>query len=158
MFDTHSDYAINKMDKSAIVCASVTGEDTRLTREDFSSDEEFAFWKAWSDDNYHETELTGRSDDACLSFEAQRDVAAPSAEEVALAPYIATEVAERKRLLLDYFKAHLSEKQYRRMRLYYLEGKTEAEIAVMEGTNQSSISRSISRGAKTVERFFKKFL
>ena len=41
MFDTRSVYALNKLDKDAIVYPSVTGEDIRLTREDFSSEEEF---------------------------------------------------------------------------------------------------------------------
>ena len=30
MFDTHSDYALNKADKNAIVCPSVTGEHIRF--------------------------------------------------------------------------------------------------------------------------------
>lgn len=158
MLDTQSDYALNKVDKSAIVCPSVTGEHIRLTREDFSSEEEFARWKTWSDDDYHKIELAGRSDDDCFSFESQRDTPVASAEDVALAPYIAAEVEDRKLFLLSCLKAHLTEKQYRRICLYYLEGKTETEIAALEGANQSSISRSINRGAKIVERFFKVFL
>ena len=73
MFDTHSDYSLNKLDREAIVCPCASGEHIRLTREDFSSEEEFARWKAWSDEDYHEIELGGRKDDDCLSFEAQRD-------------------------------------------------------------------------------------
>lgn len=41
MFNTNSDYVINKLDTDAIVCRSVTGQLLRITREDFSSDEEF---------------------------------------------------------------------------------------------------------------------
>ncbi len=50
----------------------------------------------------------------------------------------------------------LTEKQYRRLCLYYLEGKTEAEIAVLEGVGQRRISTSITSGAKIVEKFFGK--
>lgn len=41
MFDKRCDYALNHLDKTAIVCQSVTGKHIRLTREDFSSEEEF---------------------------------------------------------------------------------------------------------------------
>lgn len=158
MLDTKSDYALNKVDKTAIVCPSVTGEHIRLTREDFSTEEEFERWKNWSDDDYHKIELAGRKEDDCLSFEAQRDVPTPSAEELFFAPYITAEQTELRQSLLAGFKTHLTEKQYRRMCLYYLEGKDEMEIAALEGVSQSSVSRSISSGAKNVERFLKKFL
>ena len=49
MFDTKSDYALNKRGKSAIVCSSATGAHIRLTREDFASEEAFKRWKSWSD-------------------------------------------------------------------------------------------------------------
>ena len=45
MFDTKSDFALNKFDQDAIVCRSVTGVHIRLTREDFASEEEFLRWK-----------------------------------------------------------------------------------------------------------------
>ena len=45
MFDTKSDFALNKFDKDAIVCPSATGVHIRLTREDFASEEEFLRWK-----------------------------------------------------------------------------------------------------------------
>ena len=41
MFDRNSDYALNKKDPDAIVCKSSTGVHIRLTRLDFSSQEEF---------------------------------------------------------------------------------------------------------------------
>ena len=66
MFDRNSDYALNKKDPDAIVCKSSTGVHIRLTRLDFSSQEEFEKWKPsqeefekwkqWSDDDYHCTE------------------------------------------------------------------------------------------------------
>ena len=56
MFDRNSDYALNKKDPDAIVCKSSTGVHIRLTRLDFSSQEEFEKWKQWSDQDYHHTE------------------------------------------------------------------------------------------------------
>ncbi len=52
MFDTKSDFALNKFDRDAIVCRSVTGVHIRLTRADFASEEEFLRWKVWSDGDY----------------------------------------------------------------------------------------------------------
>ena len=52
MFDKKNDYFINKREADSIVCKSVTGTYIRLTREDFSSEEEFQKWKEWSDKDY----------------------------------------------------------------------------------------------------------
>ena len=52
MFDKKSDYALNKQDQDSIIYISVNGR-IRLTRADFSSEEEFLKWKAWSDADYH---------------------------------------------------------------------------------------------------------
>ena len=59
MFDTRSDYSLNKSDPGAIVYRSSYGVHIRLTREDFDSEEEFQKWKDWSDQDYHDTEKTG---------------------------------------------------------------------------------------------------
>ncbi len=55
MFDKKSEYALNKYDQNSIIYISVSGR-IRLTRADFSSEEEFLKWKAWSDADYHQTE------------------------------------------------------------------------------------------------------
>ena len=60
MFDKKSEYALNKHDQDSIIYISVSGH-IRLTRADFSSEEEFLKWKAWSDEDYHEREKSGRS-------------------------------------------------------------------------------------------------
>lgn len=57
MFDKKSEYALNKHDQDSIIYISVSGH-IRLTRSDFSSEEEFLKWKAWSDEDYHEREKT----------------------------------------------------------------------------------------------------
>ena len=60
MFDKKSEYALNKYDQDSIIYISVSGR-IRLTRADFSNEEEFLKWKAWSDADYHQTEKEGRS-------------------------------------------------------------------------------------------------
>ena len=146
MFNTQSDYALNKLDKEAIVCPSATGVHIRLTREDFASEEEFLYWKELSDSDYHKRELAGWNDSRSLSLETQRDCPLMSAEDIVFAPYLAAEQAEQRRRLLEQVRRCLC--------LYYLEGKTEAEIAVVEGISQQCVSRSLIAGAKIVEKFF----
>ena len=113
MFDTKSDYALNKLDKDAIVCPSATGVHIRLTREDFASEDEFLYWKKLSDSDYHKRELAGWNDSRSLSLETQRDKPLMSAEDMALAPYLAAEGAEQRRQLLEQVRTCLTEKQYR---------------------------------------------
>lgn len=56
MFDNKSDYALNKKDQDSIVYSGSDGNIARITRADFSSEEEFLFWKSWSDADYKETD------------------------------------------------------------------------------------------------------
>ena len=56
MFDNKSDYAMNKKDQDSIVYSGSDGHVTRITRADFSSEEEFLFWKSWSDADYKESD------------------------------------------------------------------------------------------------------
>ena len=158
MFDKHCDYALNRLDKGAIVCQSVTGDLIRLTPDQFSSEEEFERWKTWSDDDYHKIQLAGRDDDDCLSFSELLDAVVPSAEDVFFAPLLEKEQREKAASLLARVRNSLTERQYRRLSLYYLRGKTETEIAAMEGVAQQRISKSICAGKNTVEKFFKEFL
>ena len=159
MFDTKSDYSLNKNDPNAIVCRSADGVHIRLTREDFDNEEEFLLWKNWSDDDYHTMVKTGRGyDDNCIPLIEAADAQLPSAEEVMLAPMLEAENNKRRAALLEMVRSGLTSKQYRRLRMYYLQGMTEAEIARQEGVGQRRISTSISSGKKIVEKFFQKFL
>ena len=159
MFDTKSDYSLNKNDPDAIVCRSAGGVHIRLTREDFDSEEEFLRWKNWSDNDYHTMVKTGRGyDDNCISLIEATDAQLPSAEEVVLAPMLEAENNERRAALLEMVKSSLTSKQYRRLRMYYLQGMTEAEIARQEGVGQPRICNSLSTGRKIVEKFFQEFL
>ena len=51
---------------------------------------------------------------------------------------------------------HLTEKQYRRLRMYYLQGMTEAKIAELEGVGQRRISKSLASGIAALEKILKK--
>lgn len=159
MFDTKSDYSINKNEPDAIVCRSADGVHIRLTRGDFTSEEEFLRWKNWSDADYYTTENDKRSYyDNCLALNEALDVPFPSAEDEMMTPMLKAESDERRAALLEMVRSSLTKKQYRRLCMYYLQGMTEAEIAKLEGVGQRRISTSISSGTKIVERFFQEFL
>ena len=159
MFDAKNDYSLNKSDPDAIVCRSADGIHIRLTREDFASEEEFSRWKNWSDNDYHTMVKTGRGyDDNCISLIEATDAQLPSAEEVMLTPMLKAENDKRRAALLEMVKSNLTSKQYRRLRMYYLQGMTEAEIARQEGVGQPRICKSLSTGRKIVEKFFQEFL
>lgn len=53
MHDRKSLYSRNKRNSRAILCPDAFEQDHPLTPEQFSSEEEFRFWKMWSDENYH---------------------------------------------------------------------------------------------------------
>ena len=159
MFDTKSDYSLNKNDPYAIVCRSTDGVHIRLTREDFNSEEEFLRWKNWSDNDYYTMVKAGRGyDDNCISLIEAADTQLPSAEEVMLAPMEKAEGDVRRAVLLEKVRSSLTRTQYRRLQMYYLKGMTEAEIARQEGVGQRRVSTSISSGKTIVERFFQEFL
>ena len=152
MYDRKSDYALNKQNRNAIVCGSVTGVHIRLTCSDFSSEEEFQKWKAWSDWDYHTTEKAGRAyHDNRLPLADWAVPSAPSAEELLLE---ADGADAARAALIEQIVNGLTEKQFRRLRLYYLEGLSEREIARAEGVGQQRISRSILTGKKALGRIF----
>ena len=157
MLDRKSDYALNKQDPDAIVCKSVTGVHIRLTRADFSSEEEFQKWKAWSDEDYYAAEQGGRGyggpplEDWVLPSD-------PSPEDLMLEADMEAAQGAARAALVEQIRSQLTEKQYRRLSLYYLEGMTEREIAKLEGVGQQRVSRSILTGKRALKKIFEKIL
>lgn len=133
MFDRKSDYALNKMYTDAIVCKSVTGVHTRITREDFDSEAEFLKWKAWSDEDYHDTEAGGREDDDCLRLSEQHDVSTPSVEEAMLSEMQDAEKRREIEAKLNRLETDLTSAQHRRLLMHLVEHMTTREIAEKEG-------------------------
>lgn len=159
MYDSKSDYALNKLEPDAIVCKSVTGDHIRLTREDFSSEADFQSWKTWSDQDYKETENAGRGyNDKCVSLKEALDSSGLSVEDVLIAALMENERQERRSDLSRQIVNGLTAKQYRRMCLYYLEGMTEDQIAAQEGVAQQRVSKSLVAGKRAVEKIFQNFL
>lgn len=155
MYDRKSDYALNKQDPDAIVCKSVTEVHIRLTRADFSNDKEFQQWKDWSDQDYYAAEKAGRTyHDLGLPLEDWAVPSVPSVEELLLGAANTTELDTARDTLALWIKNSLTEKQFRRLCLYYLEGRSEHEIARMEGVGQRRVSTSLTRGRKKLAKIF----
>lgn len=150
MFDTRSVYALNKLDKDAIVYPSVTGEDIRLTREDFSSEEEFLYWKEKSDANYHKTENDGQNDSRCLSLDTQRDTPTPSAEVIVLERIATAENAAECAARLAKIEGLLTTEQYRRLRLLHIQKLSVEKIASMEGVSIKAIYKSLHKAHRII--------
>ena len=55
--------------------------------------------------------------------------------------------------LVNKIKSVLTETQFRRLWLYYVEGKTEQQIADVEGIAQQNVSKSIRLSVKKLKNF-----
>lgn len=158
MFDNKSDYALNKREKDAIIYISVTGS-VQLTRSEFTSEEEFQKWKDWSDSDYMAGEKAGRGFyDNSIPLDEKLDVigAVLSAESEFF-----SKQAEMERLrlcteLMEHVKSSMTEKQYRRLWMFYAESISVKAIAVREGVSHQNISESISSARKNIYIFLKK--
>lgn len=156
MFDPKSDYALNKKDHEAIVCPSATGVHIRLTRENFASEDEFQRWKAWSDDDYKDIESAGRGYyDNCIPLTEVLRSTAISAEDAFFTPLLKAEQREQKIALLQQVKDVLTEKQYHRLWLYYVQSMTVEEISVVENVAHQNISKSIRAARKKIKKFLR---
>ena len=154
MFDSKSDYALNKLDREAIVCKTACGAYVRLTEADFSSREEFLKWKEFSDQDYHDTETQQQEDDHCLSLNDRIGAAVPSAEEKLLTAIGLSNQANDRAELLQKLKGALTVVQYRRLMMHLVDKKTTREIAALEGVAQQVVSKSIIAARKKIFRRF----
>lgn len=159
MFDRNSDYALNKKDPDAIVCKSSTGVHIRLTRLDFSSQEEFEKWKQWSDESYHAIEKADhRHSNRTISLDglAELSFAVLSAETEVMDQYDREERARLCRLLAEGLDACLTAPQRRRLLLYAVDGFTEKAIADIEQVRQQNVSKRIASAKKILKKFLQK--
>ena len=154
-----SDYALNKEAPDAIVYQDAYDNIEPLTAEQFNSAEEFLKWKKWSDENYHEQEKRNNIADkhtVTLSEVPEAKTAKSSHEaQVAEAEEEAERLEELKRLLHE-IQDLISEKQFRRLWMWRVDGMTEEEIARAEGIRQQNVSKSIQAALKTICEHFKK--
>ena len=154
MFDKKSLDALNKLNPDAIVCSDVSGDYVHITRTDFTTEEEFLFWKTWSDNEYHEAERTGRSYyDNNVPLNEDLNVAGESLENDMISAIDQASYDRKRAEQLEKVKDILTETQFRRLWKYHVKGMTEQEIADAEGVGQQRISNSIIGAHKKIKKF-----
>ena len=156
MYDKKSSYALNKKDPDAIVYTDADRHIIRLTRADFDTEAGFLKWKAWSDENYHDQE---KGDHVEEKHTTPMDGTAGAADgpEVIIERRIEKQAQERYTAeTVIRVRGQLTEKQFRRLWLRYVDEMDIEDIARKEGKAHSSISESISAARKKVLTFFSK--
>ena len=157
MIKKNSIYSLNKKNPDAIVYPSATGKPVFVTREDFPNEEEFLAFKKWSDENFHSEEKLDHR-------ESNRTVSADNISDAAFAtPAIDVEMErqqeqdDRRKMASDMvvkLKDKLTETQFRRLWMYYIDGMTVDEIGRIEGIRHQNISKSIGSAMKKIKKFF----
>lgn len=156
MQDKNSIYALNKRDPDAIVYLD-RGKPIRVTEEDFAAETEFPKLKAWSDENYHETEKKNHVEsNHTVSVEGIRESAlATEGPEDRMERKFEREQAKGEAIeKADRIRKLLTEKQFKRLWLYYIEEMTEEEIAAAEKTSQQAVSKSIRQAEERIKKIF----
>ena len=157
MFNRKSSYALNKKDPDAIVYMDANEVIIRLTRKDFASEEEFLKWKSWSDENYH-------TEDNQDVVEGKHNTSIDDLSEAAFSiPAIDVvmerqhEKSERRRMasaMVSQIRDKLTETQFRRVWMYFVDGMTVDEIGTAEGVSHQNISKSIGSAMKKIKKIF----
>lgn len=148
----------NKDMRRVFAYTDADGNLIRLTRDDFSNEEEFLRWKKISDMDYHgEEKVDHLYYDGTLPLEslAEEVIAVPSAEEGYITEIDLSERHLLENLLLEGMGTKLTERQRTRLWLYCINGVTAAEIASFEGIAQQNVSKSIASAKKKLKKFLK---
>ena len=156
MPDNRSIYTLNKKDAEAIVYTEKNSRVIRITRESVEAGCDFEQLKAWSDEDYHAAEKMDHIEsNHTVPLETILESLLPveSAEEVLERQFDRREKQRRSSELLQTLRTSLSETQYRRAWLYYGRRMTEERIAVLEGSTQQAVSKSLKQAKEKMKNF-----
>ena len=126
-----SSYALNKKDPAAIVYMDANEVIIRLTREDFASEKEFLKWKALSDEDYHASEKEAHvyANHTLALDELSEEAASIPAVDVCMEQvHDRAEVIHRSVRKVTQIRKHLTDTQFRRVWMYFVDGMTVDEI------------------------------
>lgn len=122
---------------------------TQLTVKDFSSEKEFRKWKNWMNMKTHTEEKRDHIHrNRTVSLDYLRELAgSPSGayDELDESDHRSTAPID---LLVQQIRSVLSEKQFRRLWMYFAEEMTLEEIGEREGISHQNISKSIGAAMK----------
>ena len=159
MFDNKSDYALNKKDQDKIVYSGSDGHVTRITRADISSEEEFLFWKSWSDADYKESDYADsyyHRHTMGLDTIGDNAGSVPSPEEMLLYKTEREEQVQEAMELVHVIAESLTEVQFRRLWLHHVQLENVRSIAKAEGVAHPSIVASITSAQRKILKIVQK--
>ena len=149
-----SDYEKNLKNKEAIVCPDPCGPDILLTADHFQNDQEFAHWKAVSDEDYRARERAERrekTNTVPISALPEKMVAARSTEQMLIAKADTADALAKHREKLSALKNILTPTQLRRFWLCVIGGRPKIELAAQEGVSSSAVVKSIRQARRRIE-------
>ena len=109
----------------------------------------------WSDEDYHNWELADHIYSDHTSPLTEYSAAEPSPEETILARLDRRENVTFAQSSLQKIRGIVTEKQYRRIRMY-CEGMTYREIAEVEGVSAKNVFKSVMAGKKKISKILEK--
>ena len=157
MYKKNSIYSINKKYSDAIVYPFANGDEFRITREDFPTEEEFLAFKAWSDENYRKTdnyEDNTAKKTVSIDDVSESALAVPGIDVVIKRQHKQAEERRKASDMVVQLKDKLTETQFRRLWKYEVEGLTIDEIGGREGVDHQRISKSILAAKKKIKKIF----
>lgn len=150
-----SDYDKNRRDPEAIVYTNSCGPATRLTRKDFANDAEFRYWKKVSDIAYQEQAPADREwSDKTAEWSDNSSGAEKSPEDYSFERLRIQELRAEIEKVFAQLKAKITEVQYRRFRMFVVDGLSQRQIAKIEGVSPVAISKSIRAARKAARKIF----
>lgn len=152
-------YAMNRQDPNAIVYLDSDGSTIRLTREDFSTEEEFQKWKAWSDQqylmesrqekNYWDRKVTIKEFD-------QRQGTPADSETLLLERENRMAQKRAAQIVTKDIQRLLTKNQYRRLWLYGVMHMTEEEIGRLESVSHQTVSKSLRSAMRRIRKYIRR--
>lgn len=130
---------------------------TRLTCEDFASEKEFLKWKSLSDEDYHASEKEAHvyANHTLALDELSEEAASIPAVDVCMEQvHDRAEVIHRSVRKVTQIRKHLTDTQFRRVWMYFVDGMTVDEIGAAEGVSHQNISKSIGAAMKKMKKLF----
>jgi len=157
MFKKDSLYSINKNNPDAVVYKFANGEVSRITREDFATEEEFLAFKAWSDEDLHtedKRDVLAGIRQVSIDDISEAAISVPPADVVMELQQIRADQRRKASAMVVQHKDKLTETQFRRLWLLKVERKTLEEIAALEGVAFQSVHESIESALKKISKNF----
>ena len=157
MFNRLSNYSRNKQEQNAIVYCDAFGNVINLTADDFGSEEEFRNWKSWSDENYHiedKLEVVERIHTVPIDLVSDAALIVPGIDVVLIRQLERAEQFRQATEMISQFKDKLTETQFRRLCLYFINEMSIDQIGIREGVTHQAVSLTINAAIKKIKKYF----